>query len=143
MDRTGWGALRRRWELVRSRRDAGYSVVEAVVSLPVLIFFILLVVQYALLWHARHVAQAAAQDAARASAQYNAAAATGRGEGASYLRQVAPNLLTGTSVMVNRSTTTVSVHVQGSVLAVVPLAHFRVSETVTVPVERYVPTPGR
>lgn len=142
MRTAGRGALCRRWAVLRSRRDAGYSIVEAVITLPVLIFFTMVVVQYALLWHARHVAQAATQDAARAAAQYNASAAEGRAQGASYLSQVAPKLITDTTVEVDRSATTVTVHVRGSVLAVVPLAHFHLSESVTVPVERYVPSPA-
>ena len=64
------------------------------IIVPVIIMT-MVVVQFVLLWHGRHVAQAAAQTAARAAATYQGSAAVGRADGDAYLAQVAPNLLPG------------------------------------------------
>ena len=48
--------------------DRGSTAVEAVIIIPVIVVLTLLVVQFVLLWHGRHLAQAAAQTAVRAAA---------------------------------------------------------------------------
>jgi hypothetical protein len=125
---------------VGSHADGGYSVVEAVITLPVLILLTLLVVQWALVWHGRHVAEAAAQDGLRAGRGYQASASSGRSEAECYLRAVAPRLLTSPQVDVSRSATTVTVHVRARVLSLIPAVDgIGVEETASGPVERYVP----
>lgn len=121
----------------RVRGEGGYSPVEAAITFPVLILFVLLVVQFALLWHGRHVAQAAAQDGLRAARGYRSTAALGRQDAQAYLRQVAPRLLPQPRVAVQRTPTTVTVRVSARVLSIVPLG-LRVEETVAGPVERFV-----
>ncbi len=125
----------RRWRTVSSAADRGYNVIEAVIVVPLLIVFTLLVVQLALLWHGRHVAEAAAQAAARSAAGYRSTAEVGRTDGANYLAQVAPNLLQSPSVQVDRSARTVTVTVKARVITVVPFADFTVSEVAAAPVE--------
>ena len=44
----------------RRVREAGYNTIEAVITFPVLILLVMLVVQFALWWHGRNVAEAAA-----------------------------------------------------------------------------------
>src|SRR5664280_400237 len=61
-----------RWRRLRDARDRGDATVEAVIIVPVLVVLTLLVVQFVLVWHGRHVAQAAAQTAARSAAAYQA-----------------------------------------------------------------------
>jgi Flp pilus assembly protein TadG len=142
VDMAGQRTGRRRWLPVRRRDgEGGYSIVEAVITLPALILFVFTVVQYGLVWHARHVAEAAAQDGLRAARAYQATTGDGQAAAADYLHQVAPRLLTSTDVSVTRSTTTVTVRVRGQVLSAIPGAHFTVNETVTGPVERFV-APG-
>jgi Flp pilus assembly protein TadG len=119
--------------------DAGYSVVEAAITLPVVILLTMLVVQWALIWHGRHVAEAAAQDGLRAARGYQSSASSGQGAAESYLRAVAPRLLTSPRVVVIRTATTVTVHVHAGVLSVLPGSGFDVDETAAAPVERYVP----
>jgi hypothetical protein len=123
----------------RPRWDGGYSTVEAVVTLPAVIFLTMLVVQYALLWHGRHGAEAAAQDGLRAARAYQASAATGQAAAARYLAQVAPNLLTAPTVEAVRTPATASVDVRAQVLSVLPLATFAVSAHAAGPVEHFVP----
>jgi Flp pilus assembly protein TadG len=80
---------------VRDRTDRGDATVEAVIIVPIIVVLTLLVVQFVLVWHGRHVAQAAAQNAARSAAAYQAQPAAGQAAGNDYLAQVAPNLLPG------------------------------------------------
>ncbi len=120
-------------------RDRGYSTIEAVVTLPAVILFTMLVVQYALVWHGRHVAEAAAQDGLRAARGYRATAATGQVAATGYLTRVAPHLITGAAITTTRTPTTVTVSVRGQILSVVPLATFSTQTTISGPVERFVP----
>jgi Flp pilus assembly protein TadG len=49
-----------------------------VIIVPIIVVLTLLVVQFVLVWHGRHVAQAAAQNAARSAAAYQAQPAAGQ-----------------------------------------------------------------
>ena len=85
---------------LRNQRDRGDASVEAVIIVPVIVVLTLLVVQFVLVWHGTHVAQAAAQTAARTAAAYRADPGTGQAAGDAYLAEVAPNLLPGRTVTV-------------------------------------------
>lgn len=122
--------------------DAGYSIVETVITVPVLILFTMTVVQYALVWHSRHIAEAAAQDGLRAGRGYQATASAGQSAATDYLHQVAPNLLSSTQVSESRTPTTVTVHVHAHVLSAIPFANFDVDETASGPLERFAPPSG-
>ena len=121
----------------RQRGDDGYSPVEAAIVFPVLLFVVFLVVQYALLWHGRHVAEAAAQGALRTARGYQSTAALGEQDARSYLAQVSPRLLLQPQVQVDRTATTVTVRVRADVLSIVG-TRLSVEETAVGPVERYV-----
>lgn len=133
------GRLRLRPGRRRPHADDGYSVVEASITLPVLLLLTMLVVQWALIWHGQHVAEAAAQDGLRAARGYQATAASGQTATENYLQAVAPRLLTSPRVDVTRTSTTVTVHVHASVPSVLPGSGFDVDETASGPVERFVP----
>jgi hypothetical protein len=107
--------------------------------LPAVILLTMLVVQYALLWHGRHVAEAAAQDGLRAARAYQANAAAGQAAAARYLAQVAPNLLTAPIIDAERTPLTASVDVRARVLSVVPLGTFDVAAHAAGPTERFSP----
>lgn len=119
--------------------DGGYSVVAAAITLPALILFTMLVVQWALIWHGRHVAEAAVQDGIRAARGYQSTAASGQQSAQAYLNAVAPNLLTEPQISVSRTATTVTVHIQATVLAVVPGGDIVIEEAGTAPVEAWAP----
>jgi len=123
----------------RSRSgDGGYSIVEAVITLPVMLALTMLVVQYALLWHGRHVAEAAAQDGLRAARGFGATAVMGERDAADYLGQVAPRLLLQPTVQADRTATVVTVRVRARVLSVIPFGGFAIEESASGPVERFV-----
>lgn len=112
-------------------------MVEAVIVFPVLILLLMFVVQFALLWHGRHVAQAGALDGLRTARGYASTADAGQTGAQSYLAQVAPHLLQSPTVTVERTATTVTVHVTAGVLSIIPLG-LTVDESATGPVERFV-----
>jgi Flp pilus assembly protein TadG len=135
---------RRRWRRVRAESDTaeadrGSTVAEAVIIVPVIIIATLVVVQFVLLWHGRHVAQAAAQTAARAAATYQGSADIGRADGDAYLAEVAPSLLPGRNISVTRDVTTVVVTIHADVLTVIPFGNFTIDERASAPVEAFTP----
>jgi|SRR5579875_2183970 len=131
-------SLRARLDVARSEHDRGFSTLEAVVVIPVVVVVTMLVVQYVMLWHARNVTEAAAQDALRIARGYQAAAAEGQAGGTEYLHKTAGRLLENFTVTVNRGGDTVSVHVHGTVSSVVPFGTWTVDEYASGPVEKYV-----
>jgi Flp pilus assembly protein TadG len=118
--------------------DDGYNIVEFMLTFVALIVITMVVIQFALLWHARHVAQAAAQDALRTASNYQSTADAGQSDGYAYLHQVAPNLVLDPHVTVTRNATTVNVDVTGHVLSIGPFT-MTVHESASGPVERGTP----
>lgn len=120
----------------------GNASVEAVIIVPVIVVLTLLVVQFVLVWHGTHVAQAAAQTAARTAAAYRADPSEGQAAGDAYLAEVAPNLLPGPTVTVTGDATTITSNVRAQVLTIIPFTAFDVQETATAPRERFVQNAG-
>jgi len=110
---------------------------EAAIILPLTVIITLLVVQFVMLWHGRHVAQSAAHTAARAAATYQSTAAAGRSAGTEYLASVAPKLLTESSVQGDRGAGQAVATVHAEVLTIVPFASFSVDEQATSPIEAF------
>jgi Flp pilus assembly protein TadG len=133
-----WRRAARRRHLFRTRRDDGYSIVEAAITLPALVLLCMIVVQYALLWHGRHVVEAAARDGVEAARGYQATAGAGHAAASQYLAAVAPRLITGPAISVSRGATTVTVTIRATVLRVIPMGRYSVAESATGPVERFV-----
>jgi Flp pilus assembly protein TadG len=119
--------------------DEGYSIVEAAITLPVIFLLTMFIVQWAIVWHARNIAQATAQEALRTAQSYQSTASAGQSDGNNYVAQVAPHVLGANCVSVTRSPTTVTVRVHCEVISLVPFGHFSVDETISGPVETYVP----
>ena len=117
--------------------DRGSASLEAAVILPLVVILTLLVVQFVMLWHGRHVAQAAAQSAARTAAAYQSTAGAGQSAGTEYIAGVAPTLLTQFSVQVDRDAGQAVASVHAEVLAIVPFTSFTVDEQATSPIEAF------
>ena len=110
-----------------------------IIVLPALLLSFWLVVQYAIAAHVRHVAQAAAQDAALAASSGAADAdATAR----DVLSSVA-SMSSGTRIEPSLGPEQVTVTVHVDVLQVFPIGSFDVSVSASAPVERFVPQPMR
>lgn len=136
-----WAAL-----LHRCRRDGGredgVSTVEMVLLLPLVVFLTLLPVQAGLVWHARQVMVAAAQEGARAAREADLsvtdAQAVGEQRAQQFAAGVGGNAVRGTTVRVDRSQVAVRVDVAGTALAIVPAFSVRVRGHAVSPVERFV-----
>jgi Flp pilus assembly protein TadG len=119
-------------------RDDGYSVLEAAIVVPVMFLLVMIIVQAAIVWHARNVTEAAAQEGLRTTEAYQATAAAGHADTITYLAQVAPHALPDPQVSVTRTATTATVRVTARVASVIPFGHVTVTETASGPVETYV-----
>lgn len=127
---------------LRRPSDTGSTIIETAIVMPALMLMVMLVVQVALVWHARHVAAQAADRALTAARSYQATAHDGETTATSYLHDVAPTLLHDPDIQVTRTATTVQVSVRAQVLSVVPAFGLTdITETATGPVERFT-TPG-
>jgi len=102
-----------------------------------MILLTMLVLQFAMLWHGKHVAAAVAQTGVQGAAGYRSSAAEGQAQAEGYLADVAPNLLRDATVTVDRGTGTVTARVSARIPSVLPFTDFDVQETVTGPVERF------
>ena len=111
-----------------------------VIVLPALLLSLWLVLQYALAAHVRHVAQAAAQDAA-------IAAAAAAGDPEAVARQLidvsAGSMTSGVRVATSRTTDEITVTVSADVLQVFPIGEFDVTVSASAPIERFIPQPER
>ena len=117
--------------------DRGSSTLGAILVIPVMILLTMLVLQFAMLWHGKHVAAAVAQTGVQGAAGYRSSAAEGQAQAEGYLADVAPNLLRDATVTVDRGTGTVTARVSARIPSVLPFTDFDVQETVTGPVERF------
>lgn len=135
-------ARRSRRAVGPARGEAGAaSVAQVVLVAPVLLLTLMLIVQFALFFHARNVAENAAQEGAAVARRYDGSDDAARRRAADYLDQVAGETLSSTQVGASRSAEVASVTVSGTVVTLVPGLRLSVSESATGPVERYVPPP--
>ncbi|MFI1956001.1 TadE/TadG family type IV pilus assembly protein [Streptomyces xinghaiensis] len=116
--------------------DRGAASTQLVLVVPALLLLALLAVQFALAWHARHIAQYAAQRALAAARVEDGSAADGRTQARRSLTALGSRVLTAPSVTVDRTTARTTVRVDGAVLAVVPGLDLRASGTASGPTER-------
>lgn len=123
---------------VRDERGAN-SVAEVVLVAPTLLLALMLIVQFGLMFHARNVAEQAAQEGAATARQFDGTEAGARTKTLDYLAALGPNTLQDRGVTVTRGQQTATVEVTGTVISVVPGLHLKVSESASGPVERYVP----
>jgi hypothetical protein len=129
----------------RSLRGEHGSVTELVVVFPFVMFLLLLVIQFALWYHATHVAQSAAQEGARVA---RLAVAPGGGQAADDVQlsageKRARDFLAGMGAFDNkvvsgsRDANVASVKVTGTAPSLVPGFTLTISEHSEGPVERF------
>ena len=128
--------LRRR-QIAAGAADRGSVTVETVVIVPIIVFLTMAVIQFALVWHGKHVAQAAAQSGVVAAAGYQRTLADGTSATSAYLEKVAPSLLGDPDVTGAAGTGTVSITVRAHVTSLVPFTSFDISESATAPIEQF------
>lgn len=116
--------------------DHGTVTTQLVIVVPTLLILALLVVQFALAWHARHIAQYAAERALAAARVQHGSAAAGQAQAVRSLSQLGSHVLTSPSVTVRRTSTQATVRVQGKVVPVVPGLRLTASGAASGAVER-------
>ena len=127
----------------RARDESGASsVAEVVLIAPALLFALMLIVQFGLMFHARNIAEQAAQEGAAAARRFDGTAAGARSKTMQYLSALGPRTLQDRGVTAQRTGQTATVTVNGTVISVVPGLNLHVSETAAGPVERYVRPAG-
>ncbi len=137
---------RRRFHTVASRQmrgvlvgDRGSVSAELVIAIPLVLFMLLAIVQFALWSHATHIAQAAAAQGLAACRAQDGTVADGQTSAQQLLDELGRGPLTGTSVSVSRTADSASIQITGTASAVIPLLYLPVHAEAAGPVERFVP----
>jgi Flp pilus assembly protein TadG len=117
--------------------EAGVSTLEAVLVFPALLLLLMLIIQFALWYHAADLATAAAQDGARAARVEGATASDGAAEANQLLDQTGRSILQGRQVVVERTTDMTRVEVRGTCIELVPFLHLPVHAVAESPTERF------
>jgi len=125
----------------RVRDERGMTTIQVAILFPVVLFWIMLIVQYGLWWHAKQVANAAAAEAVDAAQVSTGSARDGEDAAASYLAQ--SGNLDNITVTVSREPTVVTVEVRGEAPQLVPGFAWSVTARSTAPVERFIPESER
>lgn len=123
---------RRRW-----RGEAGMTTTQVTILMPVLLFWIMLIVQYGLWYHAKQVANAAAAEAVDAAQTPAGTAVLGERAAQDFLAS-SGNLSTPI-VSVERDLDRVVAEVRGDAPRLVPGFSWSVTARAEAPVERFVP----
>lgn len=119
------------------RGERGSSSVEMVIALPLVLTVLFLAVQAGTWFHARSIALASAQSGARTSAMLNSSLEAGLSSARSFATDVGGTTLTGVTVTGDRTATSTTVTVTGHSVRLVPFMDVTVSQSATLPVERY------
>jgi Flp pilus assembly protein TadG len=122
-------------------REDGSSIVELVIVFPALLLLVMMTIEFGIWMHARHLAQAAADDGLAQAQQLGGTAAQGQSEAQSQLAFLAGTMLTGSRVTATRNATTASVTIDATSVSVVPFFTLTVHERVSGPIERFVAAP--
>jgi Flp pilus assembly protein TadG len=118
------------------QRQRGEATTEMVLVTPVLLLLIAFVIQFALWYHASHVAGAAAQEGVRAARAYDGTAAAGRERAERFLAATGPGIVLGPDVRVTRDVERARAEVHGRAPSVVPGMHLPVDAIAESPTER-------
>ncbi len=117
------------------------EIASAVVLTPIFVFTFMLVVQAALMFHARSLVQTAAQDAARATQVEIGTVADGHTAAGRWVEE--GGLLQGLEISISRTPTQVNVTITSGVQSLVPFWEPTVAATVQGPVEAFRPQSQR
>lgn len=118
------------------------SLAQVVITAPALLFLLMLIVQFGLMFHARNIAEQAAQEGAAVARRFDGTQTQGREKALQLLTAVGEGTLKDRDVTASRTADTASVTVTGTVVSVVPGFSLSVSESASGPVEKYVPPSG-
>lgn len=117
--------------------EQGAATAELVLVTPLLLFMILLVVQFGLWFHASHVASAAAQEGARAARVEGSSAGAGQDRAEALLDSLGRRLVLERLVTSTRDGDVARVEVAGVAPQVVPGLRLPISAESEAPVEEF------
>ena len=121
----------------RPPNDRGSATIQIVVLMPALFLLMFVGMQAALIYHARTVAIAAAQEGVRtAAAQYSSAEAGDVAAEQFIASAGGDDVLRGVTVKATRDATTASVVVVGTTMSVIPGWTPQIVQSASAPVER-------
>jgi Flp pilus assembly protein TadG len=123
---------------VRDERGTA-SLAQTVLVAPALLLALMLIVQFGLLFHAKNVAENAAQEGAAAGRRFDGSEAGAAERARTFLAELGPRMLSNRTVTTQRTPETATVTVTGTVISLVPGLDLTVEESASGPVERYVP----
>lgn len=127
---------------VRCSREQGSITLGVAVVFPAVLVLIMAIMQAALVWHARNLAQAAAAEGLRVERVPTATSDAGEQRSRAFLTETSRQLLSDVHITSMRSAGTAAVTVDGIALGVLPGLRLPVHASVTGPVERFEPDPG-
>jgi len=128
---------------VRRLNDRGSITLETVIAVPVALLAVLLIVNAALWYQARNTALAAAQEGVRTGRAYGSNPGTASSTALSFAHSVGGGfLLSPTADSSGSTSATVTVHVRGQAVSLIPWLHLSVDQVARGPVERFT-TPVR
>jgi hypothetical protein len=119
----------------RAGQDRGSVSLEMLVVTPVLMLLLFAAIQIALNSHARNIAMATAQNAARAEGAYQAAAGAGQDAAVAFLAQTHDGL-GRPAVAIEHNGTEIRATVTGRAISVVPFLTWTVSQSASSPIEQ-------
>ena len=125
----------------RFRGEEGLTSTALAVLMPALLFWIMLIVQYGLWFHAKQVAGAAASEAVSAAKVPGGTGYDGERAALDFLSQ--SGNLDDVTVTVDRADQVVRVEITGAAPRLVPGIRWSVTTRAESPVERYIPEPDR
>lgn len=118
-------------------RERGSTTIAMVVLMPALFALMFMGMQAALIYHARTIAIAAAEEGARAAGAQGGSVSGGTAAAADFVASAGGgDVLRSLSATGNRGALTATVTVSGAALSVVPGWSPRITQSATVPVER-------
>jgi Flp pilus assembly protein TadG len=121
--------------------DGGSGIVELVIVFPALLLLVMMAIEFGIWTHARHLAQAAADDGLTQAQQLDGTATQGQTEAQAQLSFLAGTMLTGSTVTATRNAQNATVTIDATAISVVPFFWLTVHERVSGPIERFVPAP--
>lgn len=122
----------------RRRSEGGFTTIEFMIVVPVLLLMLMMVIQAYLRIDAQRVAQAAAEEGAAKARQVGGSEQEASDTAYDYARRLSEGSLNGVHVSVNRGPEQATVTVTGTAVSLVPGLDLSVTQTSTGPVERFV-----
>lgn len=125
----------------RCRGQAGLTATQLAVVMPALLFWIMLIVQYGLWFHAKQVVAAAAAEAVDVAQVPTNSVASAEQAARSFLAQ--SGNLAHVTITVTPTADLVIVRVSGEAPQLVPGIRWTVTSVAEAPMERFIPQPER